>query len=586
PICVAIATAVVATAVGATASDPPVAAAPPVAFSPGPLGAVTVVGDSVLANSVYPSGSYASLQDHLAAAGFGPITARAASGLTAGYAPTGYFGMPPDVTVSSWLNEWRAEGWDAPNVIVNVGAIDSGYCRTDLACARNSIQHVLDTLGPGHHVWWPQITRFYTHQAEADTWNTALAQIDAERDDFTTWDWPSVLVGDGYDSYDGTHLSSPAEYARRSERIAQEVYRVWATAHRVGDDAQLPAPATARARFAPVDPVRLLDTRTSAPVGSGQVVQVPLAGEVPAGATSVVVNVTSTQSGGSGFLTAFACGGAVPEASNVNFGSGHDRAASAVVPVGAGRAVCVYSSVSSHVVVDLQGYLAPSAPLGLVPVDPARLLDTTLAAGTTRRIPIPTGAPAAAIGLTADGATGWGYLSAFPCGESIAGEPVASNLNYAPGESVAGSAYVGTGGGAICVFTSAAARVIVDLQGRFEPDGAAFVAAPPTRVLDTRNGTGGWSPIHGAAQTLDIAAAPPGSVAATGSLTMVDPATRGWETAHPCGTAVPNASNVNSEPGRAAASGVTVRVDTRGRLCLWASPVTHTLFDVTGWWLP
>ena len=134
-----------------------------------------------------------SLSQYLADLGFGPIVARAASGLTAGYVPTGYFGMPADVTVSSWLAEWRAEGWDAPHVIVNVGAIDSGFCRTDLACARNSIQHVVDAVGPGHHIWWPQITRFYTHQAEADTWNTALAEFDAARDDFTTWDWPSVL---------------------------------------------------------------------------------------------------------------------------------------------------------------------------------------------------------------------------------------------------------------------------------------------------------------------------------------------------------------------------------------------------------
>ena len=193
--------------VAAAAAVAPVAAAPvevvpvevvPVVFPPGPLGAVTVVGDSVLAASVYPAGGHRSVSQYLADLGFGPIVARAASGLTAGYVPTGYFGMPPEVTVSNWLAGWRAEGWDAPHVIVNVGAIDSGFCRTDLACARNSIQHVIDAVGPGHHIWWPQITRLYTRQDEADTWNTALAEFDAARDDFTTWDWPSVLVADGY----------------------------------------------------------------------------------------------------------------------------------------------------------------------------------------------------------------------------------------------------------------------------------------------------------------------------------------------------------------------------------------------------
>ena len=303
---------------------------------------------------------------------------------------------------------------------------------------------------------------------------------------------------------------------------------------------------------------------------------------MPAAATSVVVNVTATQGAADGFLTAFPCGAAVPEASNVNYVAGQDRAASAVVPVGAGRSVCVYSSAASHVVVDLAGYLAPGGSLGLVPVDPTRLVDEVVPAGTTRRVPIPGAADAVAVGLTADAAETWGYLTVYPCDDQV---PEASSVNYGPSEAVAGSAYVGTSGGAICVYTSARARVIVDLQGRFGSGGASFVAANPTRVLDTRNGIGGWSPIHGADQVVDIAAAPPGAVATTGSLTAVGSASAGFETAHPCGSAVPNASNVNSQPGRAAASGVTVRVDAGGRLCLWASTVTHTLFDVTGWWI-
>ncbi len=559
----------------------PISAAP-VAFPPGPLGAVTVVGDSVLAASVYPSGGHRSLSQYLADLGFGPIAARAASGLTAGYAPTGYFGMPADVTVSSWLAEWRAEGWDAPHVIVNVGAIDSGFCRTDLACARNSIQHVVDAVGPGHHIWWPQITRFYTDQAEADTWNTALAEFDAARDDFTTWDWPSVLVADSFDVYDGVHLASPAEHARRSERIAQEAYRVWATAHRVGGDVPLPSATSAPARLTAVDPVRVLDTRLAGVVGAGQVVEVALASRVPAAATSVVLNITATQAAADGFLTAYPCGAAVPEASNVNHLAGQDRAASAVVPVGAGRSVCVYSSTASHVVVDLAGYLSPGSSLGLVPVEPTRLVDEVIPAGATRRVPVPGAADAVAVGLTADAAATWGYLTVYPCDDEV---PEASSVNYGPVESVAGSAYVGTDGGAICVYTSARARVIVDLQGRFVTGGASFVAARPTRILDTRSGAGGWSPIHGAGQVLDISAAPPGAVATTGSLTAVGSSTAGWETAHPCGSAVPNASNVNSRSGRAAASGVTVRVDEGGRLCLWSSSVTHTIFDVTGWWI-
>ena len=357
---------------------------------------------------------------------------------------------------------------------------------------------------------------------------------------------------------------------------------MWATAHRVGGDAPLPSATSAPSRLTPVDPVRVLDTRRTSIVGAGQVVDVALATRVPAAATSVVVNVTATQAAADGFLTAYPCGAAVPEASNVNYVAGQDRAASAVVPVGTGRSVCVYSSAA--VARRRRSGGVPRA--GRFARARAGRPDAAGRRGgrrpaTTRRVPIPGAAAAVAVGLTADAAETSGYLTVYPCDDEV---PEASSVNYGPIEAVAGSAYVGTAGGAICVYTSARARVIVDLQGRFGSGGASFVAAHPTRILDTRNGAGGWSPVHGADQVIDIAAAPPGAVATTGSLTAIGSVSTGFETAHPCGSAVPNASNVNSQPGRAAASGVTVRVDNGGRLCLWASTVTHTLFDVTGWW--
>ena len=54
--------------------------------------------------------------------------------------------MPADVTVSSWLAEWRAEGWDAPHVIVNVGAIDSddaGQPVVDVCTGRGHLHGVV-----------------------------------------------------------------------------------------------------------------------------------------------------------------------------------------------------------------------------------------------------------------------------------------------------------------------------------------------------------------------------------------------------------------------------------------------------------
>lgn len=53
-----------------------------------------------------------------------------------------------------------------------------------------------------------------------------------------------------------------------------------------------PADAPVGSTYTPLTPVRMLDTRSGAAVGSGGVVSVNLASRVPATATAVVFNVT------------------------------------------------------------------------------------------------------------------------------------------------------------------------------------------------------------------------------------------------------------------------------------------------------
>ena len=177
--------------------------------SAGPLGAVTVVGDSVLLGAGLWSPT---LPDQLQANGWGPIRFRAGVGDKAG--PTG-----STSTAGWWIESWRREGWDAPNVIVNLGANDSALCRTDVACSRRRILDVVDVIGPGHRIWWPMITRNPGSEADAAAWNAALAQIAAERDDFFTWDWPLEMASGGYVSTDNTHLDVGG-YRQRSLRMA------------------------------------------------------------------------------------------------------------------------------------------------------------------------------------------------------------------------------------------------------------------------------------------------------------------------------------------------------------------------------
>ncbi|MGE0878974.1 MAG: hypothetical protein AB7L13_18995 [Acidimicrobiia bacterium] len=113
------------------------------------------------------------------------------------------------------------------------------------------------------------------------------------------------------------------------------------------------------ANFAAVSPTRVLDTRTAgtgsagAPIAAGTVRALPLAGSVAAGVNAVAVNVTATEPEGDGYVTAFPCGASTPTASNVNYRRGQNRSVQALVGLGTGQSLCIFSYATAHVVVDL-----------------------------------------------------------------------------------------------------------------------------------------------------------------------------------------------------------------------------------------
>lgn len=541
----------------------------------GPLGAVTVVGDSVMLGSGLWSPT---LPDQLQANGWGPVRFRAGVGDKAG--PTGATN-----TAGWWIETWRREGWDAPNVLVNLGANDSALCRTDLACSRRRILDVVAVIGPGHRIWWPMITRAPGGESDAATWNAALAQIAAERDDFFTWDWPMEMASGGYVSNDNTHLDVVG-YRQRSLRMAAAFTADLARASRVGGDAVLPTPPASASQFLPLDPVRVVDTRHDSPGRrpDGTELSVDFGGRIPSGATAVAINVTAAGPGADGFLSAGPCGSA-NSGSTVNFTRGTARGAMTVTPLGPDDTVCIFNRGETDVIVDLQGaFVTGVGASGLTPLDANRRLVDTRATGRSAVLVVdtPRGATAVAVNLTVVGAAEAGWLRAAPC-DAITG---VSNVNYGPIEAVAGSAFVATSQqDTICVEASTSADVIVDLTATFGPGGLSFVSVPPTRMLDTRNAIGGWSPIHGAGQTLDVRVAPDNAKAVTGTLTMVGPLASGYLVAHACGPTPPT-SSVNAGAGQALANSLTTGVSNSGRLCVYSQPATHSLFDVTGWWVP
>jgi hypothetical protein len=540
-----------------------------------------VIGDSVLLGGLLWGPT---IGDQLSASGWGPIRSRAGEGYSTGLFPT-----TSTKKVTTWLAAWRDEGWDPPNVLVNLGANDSGICDTDLTCARDAILHVVEAIGPGHRIWWPQITRFPFYFDQQNNWNTALQQIAAERDDFFTWDWPTVMANGPFSSSDNTHLSVSG-YRLRSELMAREVTADLGMATRIGNDATLPAPSGSPSELVPVGPVRVIDTREDEPghLDARSAVEVDVSDHVPEGTTAIAAYVSATRTGGNGYLTAYECSSDRPTASNANYRRAEARGAVAITPIGPEGTFCLYTHADADVIVDLQAAFVPVGSGGgrFSPLaSPDRLVDTR-DTGQMKEIEVavPPGADVAAVSITAIASELPGYLVAYPCSDE---RPVAATVNHLPGEVISGAAFVPVGAdGTICVWSRNPVDVTVDLTGVFSSTGdLVFVPAPPTRTVDTRFGTGGWGPIHGQFQQIDARVAPAEAEAVSGTLTMVAPLRPGYLRVWGCGDQ-PATANVTSLAGGALANMVTTGVDDTGRLCLFARSATGTLFDTTGWWVP
>lgn len=225
----------------------------------------------------------------------------------------------------------------------------------------------------------------------------------------------------------------------------------------------------------PLDPSRLYDSRTGdgpRPDGSVTVVQVAGRGGVPADATTGVLNVTALDAFAPGYMTVFPCGTAPPDASNLNFPVGATIANAVIAKLDAAGKVCVFTSGSAGLLVDVGGYISGAS--GYSGLTPRRLFDSrpsgeVRAAGSVTEIDVygsgavPAGSPSVVLNATAVGALAAGFMTVFPCGAT---PPDASNLNFSAGQTIPNSVVAKVGvGGKVCVFTSASAHLLVDVGG-------------------------------------------------------------------------------------------------------------------------
>ncbi|HEX2783334.1 MAG TPA: CAP domain-containing protein [Ilumatobacteraceae bacterium] len=246
--------------------------------------------------------------------------------------------------------------------------------------------------------------------------------------------------------------------------------------------------SSATGRYQPLSPRRLMDSRegigTASRLTGGHTVELSVAGVagIPANASAVALNVTGILPSTDGFVTAFPCG-AMPSTSSLNPTVGRITPNLVMAQMSSKGAVCLFTNADVDLVVDAVGFVSPTTTNRFTPSTPFRFTDTRdtsrlevnagqsgmrMAQGQILTIQmagargIPSNAKAISANLTAVDAVGGGFLTAFPCGDV----PTASNVNFEFASPVANAAELSlSASGALCVYTSTSAQVIIDVNG-------------------------------------------------------------------------------------------------------------------------
>jgi len=221
---------------------------------------------------------------------------------------------------------------------------------------------------------------------------------------------------------------------------------------------------------------------------------------------------------------------------------------------------------------------------GLVPVAPARVLDTRSTASalgprSIGHLPLspPAGAVGAVLSVTAVGPTAPTYLTVAPTHEAPGD---VSSLNTEPGMGPVSNQLVvplGTDGGVDVYNNSGSVDVVIDLMGWMTTTGGrSRQDVTPTRLLDTRSGAA-----VGPGATVDVTVGHPGAavgLVVTSTAATADSFLTAWGSG-----ARPLASIQNPRPGLDRAANVIVPVDADGEVHIFNnSGSTHLVVDLVG----
>ncbi|MCO1595761.1 right-handed parallel beta-helix repeat-containing protein [Micromonospora sp. RHAY321] len=409
--------------------------------------------------------------------------------------------------------------------------------------------------------------------------------------------------------------SAAAEYTLRRAGNACVQVQASQTDFRMHRSYEQPVCTQVGARYVPVAPTRVLDTRARIgvpdirPVAAFGRVELPIGtlGGVPnTDISAVVLNVTVTQPTSVGFLSVFP-GGDGSDASSVNFVAGETVPNQVTVPVRNGS-VMFYNASSGtvHLVADLQGFYAATGS-GYASTPPTRVLDTRDGGGTpvpakgTRALDlsgrVPATATAAVLSVTVTAPTTSGVLTVYPYGSAA---PTASSLNFVAGQTIPNLVTVPVMNGQVSIFnnSSGTTHVIADLAGWFSPDAThTFVPITSKRIVDSRYGTGlsGRAPaplapretVRFAPFRSDVVCNPacPAPAALLGNVTVTASTTPGVLTLYPGGGQRPTASNVNFVAGETASNAAVVAVGSGVDLFHNSGGTSHVIVDQSGYFI-
>jgi hypothetical protein len=358
------------------------------------------------------------------------------------------------------------------------------------------------------------------------------------------------------------------------------------------------------ATFTAVPPNRLADTRGATPgpfgrIGASRQIAIQVTGRagIPTGAVAAVLNVTVDRASTAGFATVHPCLPEVPGASTLNFGVGAPVPNTTIAALSSTGLVCIWTSAEADVLVDVTGWFGTSGSSRFTPVGPDRVVDTRRGFGGTTVPPggvlevdltgeAPAGSTAVALNVTADRASGDGFLTVYPCGTTA---PITSTVNYGARRPRPNNTIVGIASGRVCIANARSSTdVLVDVTGAFGPSGRAYLPTPPARVLDTRRGSSSTPPLL-RGTTVDYSVSGPAlsgvaPSAAFVNVTAPSPSVAGFVTTFDCGPR-PDTSTLNQEAGQDVANGANVPVSGLTS-CAWLSDGGHLIVDVNGWWVP